>query len=229
MGTYTQAEVFREAAIYLQDGGFTRWTPPTLNTFLNAAIREVALNKPNTVERTKTLDLVAGIRQTLSEPDFALIRVYRNQGGRTVSEVSREIMDAMIPDWADGAIYPASTQVQHYIYDPAEPTAFLVFPANAGGGQLIAAVATEPDPIPNGQTPSDVSTYTNDIPLPSIYREALVNYIVAKAFTIDAEVPEAATRAQSHYAMFAQALGIKFKMESLASPKSTYAPNDGGA
>ncbi len=228
MPVYTQAQVFEEVAAITQDGGYTRWTPHMLNSFLNAGIREIALNKPNAVATEKTIALVAGIHQDLADPDFALIRAIRNVGGAAITEVTRGIMDGMVPGWADPAIYPETDAVDHVMFDPAEPSSFHVFPANTGAGQIVAVVASIPDALADGATQDSAPTYTAPIPLQEIYRQALVDFVISKCFTVDSEAPNSAQRAQMHYAMFANAIGIKFRMESMASPKTTNAPNPAG-
>lgn len=226
---FTQADVFREAAVITNDDAFSRWTLPKLNQFLNAGIDDIALYKPNAVEVTKTMPMVEGVYQELTPPDFALIRVLRNADGAVVTEIKREIMDSMVPGWADPDIYPFAAAVQHTITDAAEPDSFRVFPGNTGSGHLIVVVATKPAHLADGADPLNINTFDAVVPLSDIYRQSLVNYVISKCFTVDSEAPGSAARAQAHYALFANALGIKFTMETTANPKTTHVQNTQGA
>lgn len=229
MASFTQREVFSEAAVILSDGSFVRWTLPTLNTFLNAGVRAIALQKPNSVESVVNLSMQAGVQQVLSDPYFQLMRAIRNQSGQPITHVSREIMDVSVPGWADPNIYPATAIVEHVIYDAAEPLNYMVYPANTGAGIIAASAAVMPTSLPNGSNPLDVTTFSAVVPLANIYQQALVDYVLSRAFSVDQAFPGAAQRQQAHYAAFAGALGIKFKAEVYASPKTTFAdPTTGG-
>lgn len=221
MPTFKQSDVFRDAAVILQDSGFARWGLPDMNKHLNAGIRELALNKPNAVSKHAFLSLAAGSYQSLTEPQFSIIRALNNVNGPPITEISREVLDGMIPGWTNPAMYPPAATVEHILYDPADPTSYRVYPINDGQGAIEVIVAELPAALPDGTTATDVDTFANVVPLGEIYRQALVDYVISKCFAADAESPNSFNRSQTHYQLFANAIGMKFKAEVIASPKTT--------
>lgn len=243
MADFLQRDAMFEASLILQDDRFTRWTLPVLNLFINGALREILLHKPNAFATTVNLTLEAGARQQMPDQYPTLLRIIRNVvpetpsalAGNAITQitlVSRQMMDAIDPYWSDPNFTKPSARVKHFMFDVAQPDHFYVYPPNNGAGVVEAIVAAEPARIgapASGQTLLD--SWSAVVPIKESYRQAVVDYMLFRAYSMDLAIPGSAQRAQMHRAAFAEALGIKYSRESLASPKTTYAAPavDGGA
>lgn len=213
----------------LNDAASVRWTAVELHTWLNDGLREIAVLKPNAVAKTVELTLAQGSYQELPVDHFNLFRLTRNLatnaasqtgrgGGRVITQVEREVMDMQIPGWMDTAVMPYSANVVHFINDISDMAAYYVVPGNDGTGvvEAICAVMPTPVPLPAADTLM-VSSYSTIVDIPDIYRNALIDYMLYRAFSKDASLPGIAQRAGMHYSQFANALGVKFAAERLIS------------
>lgn len=226
---FTAASVMLSVQTILNDAASVRWTAVELHTWLNDALREIAVLKPNAVAKTVELSLQEGAYQTLPEDHFNLFRLTRNLatteisptgrgGGRIITQVEREVMDMQIPGWMDTAVMPYSKNVVHFINDISDMAAYYVVPGNDGTGIVEAICAVMPAMVPAPAADAlIVSSYTSEVDIPDIYRNALIDYMLYRAFSKDASLPGIAQRAAVHYSQFASALGLKFQAERLVS------------
>lgn len=208
--------LIRRAQRILQDVTGTRWDEPELLDWFNDARRELAVIKPAEFAVRSAVDLEVGTLQTLPDGAFQLLRVDCNLltvnprlPGRTVTIVDRRVMSAMHPRWQEDEAFPFEPQAKHYVYDDTEPTVFHVFPGNDGTGAVEVSVAVLPD---------DATAATETIGVRDIYANALLDYVLYRAFSKDADHPGNAERASGHYAAFASAVGAKSAMETAMTP-----------
>lgn len=224
------SEVLSRAQTLIQDNTGVRWPLPELAGWFNDATREVALHKPSASSKSVMLDLDQGTRQTIPEGALMLLRVIRNLGatstesnrvgGRSVRIVNRDVLDTQHPDWHDDTVTPQTNEVKHFIFDESDPTAFYVFPGNTGSGKVEALISQAPDAIATSGT--DLSAYTSIVvPLPDIYVNAVLDYILYRAYSKDASFAENMERADYHMRAFANSLGLKTANESASSANNS--------
>lgn len=224
---FTAADVMLRAQYILQDASAVRWTPPELRLWLNDALREIAIRAPNATSASVEITLQQGTYQTLAAEYQSLLRITRNLttldasaskrgGGRVVTPIAREIMDAQLPGWQDNAVLPYARTVIHYIEEILDPRSFYVVPGNDGNGVVEAIVSRVPQEVPVPAAPAsplDVASYTTTVQLADVYRNAVVDYMLYRAFSKDMQLAGAFERARAHYGQFADALGIKLQMD----------------
>ena len=223
---FTAKSVISSAQNTLQDAGGVRWLLPELLGYLNAGVREVALQKPSATAETTTMNLVEGTEQTLPSGYHRLLTGISNEGnGRAITPVVREVLDMQIPGWHSTSVLPFNVSVSHICDDPFDTSKFHVCPGNDGLGEIRAILSRLPAPIALPATPMDIDSYTATVEIPDIYENALVDYICYRAFSKDINVAGAAQRAQAHYQLFQGALGIKRQVdmtENVDTPKSRF-------
>lgn len=226
------ATAMARAARILQDEAASRWTWPELFQWANDAVREFAILKPSALATSKVLTLGAGTRQTLADPGMAILGVTRNiaavgpprVGGRSIVAISVVDMDASVPDWHDTTAYPASATVLHYIGITDEPRAFYVFPANTGAGMIEALVVDNPVDLALPGTPAVFASYSAlNLPLDAVYQNAVVDFILYRAFQKEGEFAGSTARADMHHSAFANALGVKLQNEMTRNPNRALA------
>lgn len=210
--------VMSRASIILNDVGAVRWTAPELRNYLNDALREIAILKPNSVVATIDHPLVAGTEQTLPNNATLLVRVIKNTTSKKAVSVlsNREVMDRSIPGWQNSTVLPYAADVVHVIYDVANPKAFHVVPGNTGTGRLEIVVSKLPDLVatPESNNNLDINSYTDNVELDSLYINCCIDYVVSAALTKDAGLAGAAARAAAHYQKFVASITAMIQGEA---------------
>jgi len=216
-------EVIDKAKVILQDTTSIRWPEDELIGWVNDACREVALIKPDASSRNEIVPLTAGTKQWLPAAGLRLLRVVRNIsdpvnniGGRAIRLVSREVLDAQQPDWHD----PESTGlsafggvVKHYMYDEQDPQHYYVYPGIDGAIRPAPTIE-----IIYSGNPETVDSINDPIPIPEMYNNAILNYVLYMAYMKDAEYAGNNQRAANHYQIFTSAVTGKGQIDVITTP-----------
>lgn len=208
--------LLRRAGRILQDVAGVRWDESELLDWFNDARRELAVAKPAEFAVRLPVALTEGTLQVLPAGAFQLLRVDCNllsvtprQPGRALSIVDRRVMNAMHPRWQENEAFPFAAQAKHYVYDDSEPGTFHVFPGNDGTGAVEVSVAV---------LPTDAGSPAENIGVRDIYANALLDYVLYRAFAKDNDHPGNAERSGAHYAAFVSAVGTKSMTEGNSNP-----------
>lgn len=205
MSTITAGALIDRTSIILQDATNIRWPRVELLGWLNDGEREIVLNKPNAYIKNVPTPLAAGTKQNLPVDGVSLIDIPRNVGGPAVRVVSREILDAQTPAWHQAV--PANT-IKHFVYSPLDPKTFYVYPPSSGVSQVDLVYAASPTDVTEGST----------ILVDDVYATALINYMLYRAYSKDAEYAANAAQATAFYGQFMTLLGAKVTAETVTSP-----------
>lgn len=218
--------IIRRVVDTLQDPTSVRWPVPELVRYLNDGQREVVLYRPDASVTNATMTCTAGSKQELPADGAKLIEVVRNAAAtgtkRAVRMVNREVLDAQLPGWHQVA---GSIDILHFMYDARDPRVFYVYPPALATTELDIVYSSYPTDLAE---PSEGSTYndvTGSVDLPDIYGNTLIDYVLYRAYSKDAEYAGNAQRAQAHYAAFANALGIEIKGTTGVMPNPVGNPN----
>jgi len=209
MATTKVATLIDTAGIILQDTSQVRFPQSELMTFLNDAQREIVLHRPDAKTVNGNMTCVSGSKQSIPSTGLRLIDVVRNDAGRAITQIDRKILDETLPNWHNTAA-DATKKVEHFVYDPADPKNFYVYPnaTSSMGIEIIYSTA-----------PSDISyTSTVTITLDDIYANAILDYMLYRAYQKDSEYAGNAERSMMHYQSFANALGIKSRADAAIDP-----------
>jgi hypothetical protein len=226
------------ASILLQDTANTRWPLIELVTWLNDGMREIVLQNPTALSESLVLPLIAGTYQTVPGTYAQVLRVVRNLktsadspriGGRVVRVIDRLTLDAVAPDWHDSDCTPQTSIVANVIFDEDDPFAFYVYPGNDGTGivEVIASAIPTEVPYPT-VNPTLLATYDVAIDIHDMYKNALVDYVMYRAYSKDASFAGSLARAAAHYQQFQGAIGVKIKDE-MRNPNAKIPVNPGSA
>jgi len=217
MATIQVNSLISRAGTLLQDVTNIRWTIDELLGWLNDGQREVVLHKPEASVKNTNLSLAVGLtKQSIPSDGILLMDVVRNMGvtgttpGIAVRLTTREVLDAQRPTWHSDA--NAIGSIQHYVYDPRDPKNFYVFPkapATAWNLEIIYS-ASPTDTVAGGL-----------IQIDDIYANALLDYMLFKAYSKDAEYAANGGLALAHYQAFANAIGLKTQGEQSRNPNTT--------
>ena len=226
--TITAQSIIRRAVETLQDTTSVRWPVNELVRYLNDGQREIVLYRPDSMVTNATITCAAGTKQALPANGAKLVEVIRNAAAtsakKSVRMVNREILDAQTPGWHN---ITGSVDILHFMYDPRDPKTFYVYPPATSSAQLDIVYAAYPTDITE---PADGELYTavtGNISLPDIYGNALLEFVLYRAFMKDSEYAGNAQRAQAHYAAFNNALGNEIKATVAVAPNPVGNPNRG--
>jgi hypothetical protein len=200
----------------LQDTTGVRWPEKELIEYMNDAQLEVVLHKPDASSENGLFTCVQGARQTLASITGALrlLDVMRNMGtngttpGKAVSLIGRGVLDAQRRAWHSET---AASAVDHYVYDSRDPRTFYVFPPAVSGIRLEILYSKTPTTLTSGNSPLQVE---------SIYYNALLDFMLYRAYSKDADFAANLERAMMHYQAFATSMGLTRVINTAYTPRA---------
>lgn len=225
------SSIISRAQTIVQDETGVRWPYAELLGWLNDGQREVAIYKPSATAQNMAVMLQQGTLQQIPAGGLALLRVIRNLrtpvgnpriGGRACRLVSRDVLDAQHPDWHTPEVFPYKKEVKHFCFDETDPTHFYTFPGNDGTGAVEAVVSMSPQDltIPSGADRNSLASYNIEVGVPDIYANCLLDYVLFRAYSKDADYAGNAERSGTHYTLFVNTLTAKTTNEATFNPNT---------
>lgn len=220
MSTVTAQAIINKAVTQLVDAANVRWTRAELLAWLNDGVRQIVLMQPNATSSVESMKLVAGTRQKIPTTGWLLLTINRNMGldgttpGRAIRIISRQLMDGFDPNWHTAT---ASDTTIHYIYDLQDQLAFYVYPPSKGNNYVELNYSIQPP---------DLTSETQVVPVFPIFQPALVDYVLYRAFSKDAEYAPGLALAQMYMTTFAAAVGGKEQTETKGTPEQAMLPRN---
>jgi hypothetical protein len=222
MATVKVVDVIEKTQIILQDTTAVRWPLLELQEWLNDSYREIVLMRPDANTQTGTHTCAAGARQVLTVgfPNaIRLIDVVRNvattSDKRAVRLISQRALDDQRPTWYGET---AAVTVQLYMFDPLLPREFLVYPPATTSAQLEVVYSS----VPAGHSLTALQladpANTTTINLPDSYANAVLDYILYRAYSKDSENQANTQRAVAHYQAMQASIGAKTASDQAAQP-----------
>lgn len=221
-------DIVKRAQTILQDKTSIRWSLLELQDWLNDAYKEVVIFRPDANAASAVVTLAAGARQRCKDSAsinlqniLRVLDVVRNTHAssdkRAIRRTDRRILDDQRPTWYSDT---QTFTIQHYIYDERNPHEFLVYPPASGGATVEIVYSS--CPTPHTLSESDLGNAGTDevIKLDDIYANCLVDYILYRAYSKDAEYAGNGALATAHYQAFAGAIGTKTTIDVNVSPNT---------
>lgn len=214
MATTKVVDILGRASIILQDSTNVRFPNDELLKFFNDAQKEVVLHRPDAnMQNVNNFTCVAGSKQTIPTTGLRLVDVVRNVGGRAITQVDRKILDETLPNWHETTA-DSTRKIEHFIFDPADPKHFYVYPKATTAFQLEIVFSAAPSDI----SISNFNTDTTTISVDDVYANSLLDYILYRAYQKDSEFAGNAQRSMMHYQGFTNSLGVKTQVDAAVTP-----------
>jgi hypothetical protein len=227
-GTLTGTNLLSRIRDTLQDTTSVRWTESELLNYINDAQREIVNFRPESSATTATITLVAGTKQSLPAAGLRLIKVVRNMsaasdgtGKRSIRIVNVDILNTQEPDWHDPAVSGDAAHgaiVKHYIFDEDDPRNFYVYPGVSGNSYVEIVYSA---------APTDLSAASDIISVDDIYANAIIDFVLYRAYMKDAEYAGNSQRASSHYQLFTSSISQGLQSSALLDPNNDQVSNIG--
>lgn len=211
--------IIQRAHVALQDEG-VRWPASELVRHLNDGQREISRVRPDQTAVNQLMPLVDGYFQTLLPTHQALIDMHNNAASpsKRITKVDMVVLDAVEPGWRAKT---KTAEVKHFMHDLREPRYFYVYPPAIAGTAVNIVVSTYPAEIPFPTAPGIMfQTVTGDISLPDHWADALLNFVLHRAYAKDAEYGGNANMSTMYLNYYNAAVGTQLQSTSTVSPKS---------
>lgn len=229
MAITTVGEILRRVRIILQEitQNGTRWTNEELLGWLNECYQAIVAIKPDVSSTSVTINCVPGSRQAIPEGGHLLLDVVRNMAatsnGYSVIQISRNALDATRRGWHGE---PPSDTIEQYVFDSHEPRNFYTYPPATADAKLEVIYSAMLEPHDQTQASTDAQEV---IRVSDAYAPAIVDYVLARAYSKDAESAPNLQRAQMHSGSFVNMLGAEAQAGAAFNPNRELPGGSGGA
>lgn len=225
MATIKVREVIKRVEDVLQDSN-VRWPRIELQNWLNESYLQIVQLRPDSNAKTGTFTCVAGTRQTITTGFASALRIIdivRNLASasdkKVVRLINRSVLDDQRPAWHTDT---ATVNIQNYTFDVRQPKSFFVFPPATTAAQLEVVYADLPTAHALSAANLDPASSSSDVILvDDTYVTAIIDWILYRAFSKDAEFAANAARAGAHYQTFMSSIGTKTQSDVASAPTET--------
>jgi len=211
MATIKVVEVINQASYMLTDVAAARWSKQKLLDWFNEAQRALVSRRPDSLAVNEVFECVAGVKQRIPSIGIRLIDVVRNTNGKTITQVSKALLDSHVPDWA--AETP-SANAMHFIFDARDPKTFYLYPAATVDTEVEIVFSKSPATV----VISNFDTDTQVIEVDDIWANALQEYMLHRAWTKDSENGGNMQRSREHLNNFRMAIGDTTEADMAITP-----------
>jgi len=176
MGTILASAVINKCATLLFDSNNVKWSRAELLGWVNDGQRSIVSMIPEASATMTVLQLVVGARQTIPNDGYILLDIVRNMGsggatpGRAIARVDRSTLDESNPLWQSDAATATQTV---YMYNLRDRKSFYVYPPCTGANRAEIIYSKLPTDLAEGGA----------IGIDDIYQPALLDYVLARAFS----------------------------------------------
>lgn len=222
MSTVKVTDIIKRVEDVLQDTNI-RWPRTELQNWLNESYLAITLLRPDANAKTGSFTCVAGTRQSLTTEfpsALRLLDVTRNLAGnyKVIRLVSRSVLDDQRPAWHAET---GTANIQHYTYDPRQPKEFFVYPPATTSAELEVVYTDSPGAHALSESDLDPDNGSTEvIKLDDIYMSPMIDWVLYRAYSKDAEYGSNEARAAAAYQAFNAAIGAKSQSDSATSPQN---------
>jgi len=208
MATITVGHLIDMLLDQVQDESNDLWEYQDLLNWYNLGTRRIVSIDPRANPVLESIKLASGVRQAIPPGGISVLGVTRNMGidgatpGRGITETTLDALRRACPSYSTET---ASAIIYNWMRDPADKTAFWVYPP-ADGTSYVE--------VEHGKVPT-IIVYDDDgdwrdahISLKDDYIEPLTNYLFSRAYGKDTDIPGNEAKANKYWALFASAMGL---------------------
>jgi hypothetical protein len=224
MSTVKVTDIIRRVEDVLQDTNI-RWPRTELQNWMNESYLAITLARPDANAKTGSFTCATGTRQVLSSEfpsSLRLLDVTRNlatnSGYKVIRLVARSVLDDQRPAWHAET---GTTAIQHFTFDPRQPKEFFVYPPATTAAEIEVVYTDSPGATTLTESQLDpAGSDATVILLDDIYMSPMIDWVLYRAYSKDAEYGANEQRAQAAYGAFNAALATKNQVDSAVSPSN---------
>lgn len=224
MATVKVVDIIRRVEFILQDTN-VRWPRLELQSWINEAYLAITLLRPDASSKSGAFTCVEGTRQNITA-SFAtalrLLDVTRNlttsSDKKVIRAVQRPVLDDQRPAWHTET---PTENIQHFTFDPRQPKEFFVYPPASAGAEIEVVYTDAPETHSLSEADLDPATGSAEvIKLDDTYMTPIIDWVLYRAYSKDAEYGANEARAAAAYQSFNAAVNVKSQTDSAANPTS---------
>lgn len=236
------SDVILRASGLVADTTKVRWTSQELVRYCKDGVLQIIQARPDAYPVTRAFTLTGGnTKQVVGmtsasdgqdtnsgtyNPAIRLLRVVRNlgaAGNRPIREASRVALDTELDTWHNVPTPGSAYSALHYVYDNVAPHVFYIYPCPPTTPAYQIELVHSALPVMT-DTSENVSLGLQDH-----WINPLIDWVLYRAFSKDAEYAGNAQRAQHHLNAFAQTLQLTAQAGGIASSPQSATPLPAGS
>lgn len=235
-------DVIDRVEILVADDTNVRWPVAELVNYCRDGVRQIIMVRPDAYPVTRSFTVTGGntkqvvgmtaagdghdIGSVSYNPAVRLLRVTRNigtAGNRPIREASRVALDTGVPTWHNPPPPGSQWSAQHYVFDNVMPHVFYLYPCPPASPayQIEVVHSAIPEMVEAGENTS--------LGLQDHFINPLVDWVLYRAFSKDAEHAGNGERAAHHLNAFATALQVSSQAGAIASSPQAATPLPAGS
>ena len=224
MPTVRVIDVIRRVEHVLQDSNI-RWPRTELQNWTNESYLAITLLRPDANAKSGSFTCAEGTRQVITAAfpsALRLLDVTRNLAAtsakKVIRMVARSVLDDQRPTWHAET---GTVDIQHFTYDPRQPKEFFVYPPATTSAEIEIVYADAPGAHTLTEAELDPDNGSNEvIKLDDIYLSPIIDWVLYRAYSKDAEYGANEQRAMGAYNAFNAAIGAKSQTDTAANPRN---------
>lgn len=214
-------DIMDRVSLLYNDTTYDRVEKDMYLKFLDDALMQLVMVRPDANSKVVVVQLVPGTKQTFPAEMLTLIDVYRNRGqdgttdGPPIWEVNRKDLDYFMNWHTPPAVDP--TAITEYAYDPKTSKLFWVSPSPGVVTPIYIELAYSYAFAPfaaQGWT----TAVTQDIPCDESFSGAVAAYILYRLYSTDTASKTDKVMADAYKAEFYNQAGVEAKASSTMTP-----------
>lgn len=208
MTTIKVVDVIAQAETIIQDKTNTRWPKQEWLDWFNGAVLAVIGLRPDANIANELFSTTANTAlQALPAEGLKLINVINNDAtGKQIRRIDKRMLDDQVDNW----YAETGSDIDHYVYDDRDPKNFWVYPSTVVPHSIRIIYSKAPEAITIADFAADVQV----LPVDDSYMNPILDFMMYRAYSKDADYAQNAQRAQSHLQVFQLALGAKTQSDA---------------
>lgn len=220
-------DIINRVILLYHDEDYVRMTEQQYLRFLDDALLQLILSRPDAHEKREVVKLTTGARQTVPADAYTLLDVYLNKiyiqeldtylDGKPVYQVSRKDLD-YFSNWYSTTGNTES--INEFAFDLRTPKNYWVNPPVTSTPDVYIEIGYSYGIDPYADTTDTFAeTLEKDVPVSVEFRNALVNYMLYLCYSVDSTSQYDRTVADKYLQMFIQLTQLDDKASLSASSR----------
>ncbi len=222
MTAITVETIVERTKVVLQETGSegVRWKNAEFVEWLNEFYQQISSLRPDATSLTVSHPLVEGTRQNIPAGGLRLLDVIRNVAAESnkgvILPMDREILDSQYRGWHNES---PSINIEGYIFNDVNPRNFYVYPPASSNAEIELTYSS----VPELHVGDYEAVKGEGIKIPESYAPDIVDWILYRSFSKDADNASNLNRANLHLSTLMQKYGIKIRVAAAVSPNNNSA------
>ena len=218
-------DIINRVILLYHDEDYVRMNEQQYLRFLDDALLQLILARPDANEKREIIKLSPGARQKLPDDAYTLIDVYLNKvylkdidkflDGKPIYQVARKDLD-YFNNWY--SVSGNTEEINEFAYDIRTPNSYWVNPPVTNTPDVYVEIGYSYGIPPFADTTDTYAvTLEKTVPVSEAFRNAIVNYMLYLCYSVDSTSQYDRTVADKYLQLFVQMLQLDNKTSLTSS------------